>query len=121
MPRWLPLGGGIVVAAITVLAVIYWQVATGAVGQSRGLVVTNLRSDAVILSFDDGTSVRIEPAKSETTVVKKSHFPQNAHVTDGGGAPLFEQRVDYKLLSDAGYRIAIGTNALVVPIAPLRD
>ncbi len=121
MPKWLPLVAGIVLAGVSVLAVIYWQVAAGAVGTSRGLVVTNLRSDTVTLSFDDGTSISVAPAKSETTVAQKSHFPQNARVTDADGNLIFEEMIDYKLLSDAGYRVAIGTDRIVVPIAPLQD
>lgn len=122
MPRWLPLAAGIVVAAASVLGVIYWQVASGNVGKTRGLVVTNLRADTVTLTFDDGQSATLGPnGRVATFVVRKERFPQNARVTDVAGRLLFAQMIEYQQLSDAQFRVAIAEDAIATPKLPKPD
>jgi hypothetical protein len=103
---------------VVVVASILYLVWGGVAGKQRGLVVTNLRSDAVVLSFDDGHSATFGPNASKTMIAVKANFPLTMHVTDANGALLFEQRVEYKSLVDAEFRIAIGDNAILFPQRP---
>ena len=118
MRKWLPLTIGMVGFVIVVVASILYLVWGGVAGKQRGLVVTNLRADAVVLSFDDGQSASFEPNASQTMIAVKAKFPLTMRVTDAGGATLFEQRVEYRSLADAEFRIAIGDNAIVFPQRP---
>ena len=83
----------------------------------RWCLSTSAPCDAV-LTLDDGQSARFKPGESQTIFAKKADFPQTLRVTDADGAPVFEQRIDYKALVDAEFRIAIGDDRIVFPVKP---
>jgi hypothetical protein len=104
------------VAVIGVL--LLWLVFGGVTGKQRGLVIINLRAVDTVLTLEDGQSARFQPGESQTIFAKKADFPQTFRVTSADGAPVFEQRIDYKALVDAEFRIAIGDDRIVFPVKP---
>lgn len=118
MPKWMPLVGGMAAFVAVIGALVLWLVFAGVTGKQRGLVIINLRAVDAVLTLDDGQSARFKPGESQTIFAKKTDFPQTLRVTDADGAPVFEQRIDYKALVDAEFRIAIGDDHIVFPVKP---
>lgn len=118
MPRWLPLIGGMALFVLAILGLVLWLVFGGVAGKQRGLVVVNLRSDAVVLTLDDGQTTQFRPGESETMFALREKFPQSFHVSDTNGREIFSERVEYKTLVDAEFRIGIGDDKIVLPAGP---
>jgi len=109
---------GVVLTSGAVLGVIAWQVASGNAAKTRGLVVTNLRPEPVVMTLSDGQSARLLTDSVATFVIEKSKFPMDARVTDDAGFLLFEQQLDYAALSEANFRVAITDAGIVAPSLP---
>ncbi len=118
MPRWLPLIGGMAVFVLIILGLVLWLVFGGVAGKQRGLVVVNLRTDAVVLTLDDGQTAEVPAGKSGTVFAVREKFPQSFHVADATGREIFSERVEYKTLVDAEFRIGIGDDKIVLPAGP---
>ena len=113
MPRWLPLLGGMAAFVLVIGALLIWLIFGGSTGKQRGLVIINLRQTQIVVTLDDGQSARFEPGQAHTLFAIKRDFPQTIHVTDAGGAVLFDERVEYNALVAAEFRIAIGEDRIV--------
>ena len=118
MPKWLPLLAGMAAFVVAVVALLLWLVFGGSTGKQRGLVIINLRANEVVLTLDDGQAAHLKPNESATVFAIKADFPQTVRVSGTDGAPIFEQRVDYKSLVDAEFRIGIGDDRIVFPAKP---
>jgi hypothetical protein len=118
VPKWLPLMLGVVLTSGAVLGVIAWQVASGHAAKTRGLVVTNLRPQPVVVTLSDGQSARLLTDGVATFVIEKAKFPLTARATDDAGALLFEQQLDYAALSEANFRVAVTDSGIVAPSLP---
>jgi hypothetical protein len=94
-------------------ALLIWLIFGGSTGNQRGLVIINLRQTQTVVTLDDGQSAHFEPGQAHTLFAIKKDFPQTIHVTDAGGAALFDERVEYSALVDAEFRIAIGEDRIV--------
>lgn len=114
----MPLVGGMAAFVAVTVALVLWLVFGGVTGKQRGLVIINLRAVDAVLTLDDGQSARFKPGESQTIFAKKADFPQTFRVTGADGAPVFEERVEYKTLADAEFRIAIGDDRIVFPVKP---
>lgn len=114
----MPLVGGMAAFVAVIGALVLWLVFAGVTGKQRGLVIINLRTVDAVLTLDDGQSARFKPGESQTIFAKKADFPQTLRVTDADGVPVFEERVDYKALAGAEFRIAISDDHIVFPLKP---
>jgi hypothetical protein len=94
-------------------ALLLWLIFGGSTGNQRGLVIINLRESEAVVTFDDGQSARLNPEEARTLFAIKKDFPQTIHVTDAGGAALFDERVEYSALVGAEFRIAIAEDRIV--------
>lgn len=118
MPKWVPLIGGMALFVFAILALVLWLVFGGVSGKQRGLVVVNLQSAPVVLTLDDGQSAKFQPGESHTVFARREKFPQAFHVTNAAGTELFSERLEYKTLADAEFRIGIGESSIVLPAGP---
>ena len=118
MPKWMPLIGGMALFVLAIGALVLWLVYGGIAGKQRGLVVVNLRSTPVVLTLDDGQTAQFRPGEAHTVFALREKFPQSFHVSDAAGVELFSERVEYKTLVDAEFRIGIGDSRIVLPAAP---
>lgn len=118
MTKWLPLIIGMTAFVLVVLASVAYLVWFGGAGKQRGLVVTNLRTDAVILTLGDGQSATFQPNESQTLFAVKSRFPMSMRVTSPSGALIFDQPVEYASLVSSEFRIAISETGIVFQQRP---
>jgi hypothetical protein len=91
VPRWLPLVGGMAAFVLVIGALLLWLIFGGSTGNQRGLVIINLRQSEAVVTLDDGQSARLNPEEARTLFAIKKDFPQTIHVTDAGGAALFDE------------------------------
>ena len=118
MPKWMPLIVGMTLFVLAVLGSVFYLVWGGAAGKQRGLVVTNLRTDAVVLTLGDGQSASFQPNESHTLFAVKDRFPMAMRITSPSGALIFEQPIEYKSLVDSEFRIAISETGIVFQQRP---
>jgi autotransporter translocation and assembly factor TamB len=103
---------------VVVIASVLYLVWFGDAGKQRGLVVTNLRTDAVVLTLGDGQTASFEPNQSQTLFAVKSRFPMSMRVTSASGALIFDQQIQYASLVDSEFRIAISETGIVFQQRP---
>ena len=118
MPKWLPLIVGMALFVLVVLASVLYLLWGGVAGKQRGMVITNFRADAVVLTLADGQTAAFEPKESQTLFAVKTKFPMAIRVTSASGVLVFEQQVEYKALVDAEFRIGIGEMGILFPEKP---
>ena len=118
MPKWLPLVIGMSAFVLAVLASLAYLAFSGSAGKARGLVVINLRTEAAVLTLDDGQTATFAPGEAHTIFARKPNFPQQVRVTDIAGTTLFVEQITYKQISDAEFRIAFDDTRIVYPAAP---
>ncbi len=118
MPKWMPLIIGMTLFVVVVLASVLYLVWGGVAGKQRGLVVTNLRTDAVLLTFGDGQTASFQPNESRTMFAVKAKFPMSMRVTDPAGGVIFDQLVEYTSLVESEFRIAISPTGIVFAQKP---
>jgi hypothetical protein len=114
----MPLIIGMTLFVAVVLASVLYLVWGGVAGKQRGLVITNLRTDPVVLMLGDGQSASFEPSESQTLFAVKERFPLTMRVTSPDGEVLFDQQIDYKSLVDSEFRIAISETRIVFQQKP---
>ena len=114
----MPLVGGMGAFVLGVLALVLWLIFGGSTGKQRGLVVINLRTTDSVLTLEHGQSAHFKPGESQTLFAIKGDFPQTMSVTDATGTQVFQERIDYKQLVDAEFRIAIDDHHVVFPLKP---
>jgi hypothetical protein len=103
---------------VVVIASVLYLVWFGDAGKQRGLVVTNLRTDAVVLTLGDGQTASFQPNQSQTLFAVKARFPMSMRVTSPSGALIFDQQVQYASLVDSEFRIAISETGIVFQQRP---
>ena len=118
MPKWLPLIVGMALFVLVVLATVLYLLWGGVAGKQRGMVITNFRTDAVVLTLADGQTAMFKPNESQTLFAVKARFPMRVRITSASGALIFTQQVEYKALVDAEFRIGIGDSGILFPEKP---
>jgi hypothetical protein len=113
--------GGMTLFVLAIVGLLLWLVLGGVAGKQRGLVITNLRTDSIVVTLADGQMASFKPGESKTLAARKKDFPQAVRVTDPAGSLVYEQTVEYKTLADAEFRIAIGNDSIIVPAKPPSD
>jgi hypothetical protein len=95
---------GLVALTAVVLGLVAWAVFAGDAGQQRGLVLRNQVSEAVVVEFEDGQSLRIASGTAGTFVLRREDFPQTVSARTAGGDLVAEREFQYGEFADHEFR-----------------
>jgi hypothetical protein len=117
-----PKGAALIAGMLTMLlavgglaaGVVIW----GGGGKTRGLVVGNRSQRAVIVSFEHGPTLTLQPDEQRTVPARREDYPQTVRVTAPDGTLLFERRLEYAEISALTFRLTIDDRGfMLTPVA----
>ncbi len=118
--RAVALAFGFLAFLAVVLSTSLWALLSGDAGSQRGIVLTSVIAQDVVVRLADGQSAAIGPGFDATFVVRREDFPSTVRVTDPDGALILERELEYADLADADFRMSVDENGFF-PTNQLRD
>ena len=82
-------------------------------GERRGVSVKNVSSREVTVRFEDGQSAQLAPDGESTLSAKREDYPQMITVVDASGKTIFQERLEFRDLSQSNFRLLIGDGGFV--------